>query len=167
MSEHRSTMTIVEYAKARNVSDEAIRKQIRNGVIRPDERGRVDLEQADAAWNRIRRSRVSVQHDDQGRRSAEAKIVAGIARLRLAKHRLEQTREQYLNRNEVSAQAIAEAHAFLAALDQIPQRYTEEFAKLTGLQPARAYELLARFTATLKEEIGDLGAEAARSAEAA
>jgi hypothetical protein len=169
-------MTIVEYAKARSVSDETIRHQINLGKIRRVARGRIDPAQADAAWYRVRRApgsgrppqgeaRVRVRHDDQGRRAAEAKIVAGFAKLRLAKDRLEQAREQYLNRKEVTAQAIAEAHAFLAALDNIPQRYSQQLAELTGLEPARADALLAPFIATVKTEIGDLAAEAARTAE--
>jgi hypothetical protein len=173
MSADRSSMSIGEYAKARNVSDETIRHQINLGNIRRVARGRIDPEQADAAWYRIRRApgsgrpprdetRIRFQYDDQGRRSAEAKIVAGFAKLRLAKDRLEQLREQYLDRKEVTTQAIAEAVAFLAALDRIPARYCEEFAKLTGLEPARAHALLARFIATVKTEIGDLAAEAAR-----
>ncbi len=173
MSADRSSMSIGEYAKARNVSDETIRHQINLGNIRRVARGRIDPAQADAAWYRVRRApgsgrpprgetRISIQHDDQGRRSAEAKIVAGLAKLRLAKDRLEQAREQYLVRKDVTAQAIAEAHTFLAALDQIPQRYSQEFAKLTGLEPDRAYELLARFNESVKAEIGDLVAEAAR-----
>jgi hypothetical protein len=171
-------MSIGEYAKARNVSGETIRHQINLGSIRRVARGRIDVEQADASWGRVRRApgsgrpprtaaRVSVQQDDQARRAAEAKIVAGFAKLRLAKDRLEQVREQYLNRKEVTAQAIAEAHAFLAALDDIPRRYSQQLAELTGLEPARAYELLARFNKTVKAEIGDLAAEAARTAEVA
>jgi hypothetical protein len=178
MSEDRITMSIAEYAKARNVSDETIRHQINLGNIRRVARGQIDPAQADAAWFRVRRApgsgrpprdetRIRIHHDDQGRRSAEAKIVAGFAKLRLAKDRLEQVREQYLNRKEVAAQAIAEAHAFLAALDDIPQRYSQQLADLTGLEPARAYDLLARFNETVKAEIGNLVAEAARTAEAA
>lgn len=160
-------MSIAEYAKAQHVTLQAIRKQVLAHVIQLNEHGRVIVDQADASWGRIRRSRIKVQIDDQGRRSADAKIAAGFAKLRLAKDRLEEVREQYLNRKEVTAQAVREVEAFLAALDHIPKRYTDEFAKLTGLEPTRAYELLARFTTTLKEEIGDLGAEALRSAEAA
>lgn len=97
MSETGNTMSITEYAKARNVTHEAVRQQIIKGVI-PLVDGRVDVAAADAAWGRMRRARVAMQIDDAGRRSAEAKIIDAFAKLRLARDRYDQVRERYVER---------------------------------------------------------------------
>lgn len=166
MSEIKSIMSIAGYAKARNVDESTIRHQIALGVIIPIG-GKVDVEQADAAWFRIRRSRITVHQDDQGRRSAEAKIVGTFAKLRLAKDRLDQLREQYLNRKEVAAQIAWESKALLAVLEEMPERYAGTLAELSSIEEPEARKLLTRFVALVLAEIGDLEGEAIRAAEAA
>lgn len=159
-------MSIAGYAKARNADESTIRHQVALGIISLIG-GKVDVEQADAAWFRIRRSRITVRQDDQGRRSAEAKIVGGIAKLRLAKDRLDQVRDQYLNRKDVAAQIAWESKALLGDLKQMPERYAAALAELTSIDEPEAHKLLTRFITLVLVEIGDLEGEAVRAAEAA
>ena len=67
-----------------------------------------------------RRSRITAQADDQGKRSAEAKVVHAVARLRLAKHEFDETRERYINRAEFVVQAGVGAEAFFPGLPRSP-----------------------------------------------
>lgn len=161
-------MSVAQYAEARNADEETVRHQIRIGVIKPPVRGLIDVEQADQSWGRIRRARIDVpKNDDQGRRSAEAKIVGGLAKLRLAKDRLDATKERYVSRKDAVTTAGEEIAAFIAALEEIPKRHAVALAAALAIDPAVARSLLERFIRLAIDELGDLQGEAMRAAEAA
>jgi hypothetical protein len=154
-------MSVAGYAKSRGVTEEAIRQQIRAGIIGLVARGRVDIEQADRAWFGIRRSRVAVQRDDTGTRAAAAKIAAAFAKLRLTKDQLEAARERYVERKDAIERARIDSAAFLAALQQIPTERATERAELADLDPAVARHLLERFILSAISELGDVAGEVA------
>jgi hypothetical protein len=166
MSEAK-TASVAQYAKMHRVSEQTIRNAVAQGLIIMPTSGRIDIDQADASWAIQRRSRMTTQQTDQGRRSAEAKIVVGIAKLRLAKDKLEGVRERYINRAEFAAQANAEVQQFIVWLREIPDRCTAEFAAVLEISPTVAHQLLARFIDLCIVELGDLAEEAVRTAETA
>lgn len=166
MSETRNT-TVAQYAEAHGVDEETIRQQIRKGVIARPIQGLIDVAQADASWGRIRRARITVQSDDQGRRSAEAKIMDALARLRLSKHRLDAARERLVSRSDAIAGAGADVDYFITALEQIPEQRAAACAQALGIEPAVARKVLDRFIALALAELGDLKSDAVRMAEAA
>jgi hypothetical protein len=160
-------MRVAAYAKARGVSEVAIRNQIHAGVIRQPRPGFVDVEQADAAWFRIRRARVAIQQDDAGTRAAAAKIASVAVKLQLARVQFDGARERYVDRAAAIEQAGLEVAAFLAALEEIPAARAAELARLVGVRPAVARKLLQRFMAAAIAELGDLAGDAVRIARAA
>jgi hypothetical protein len=159
-------MSIAQYAKTRGADRKSIRRQIQKGVITLLN-GRIDPEQADASWGRIRRARIAVQDSDDGKRSANAKIAAAVAKLRLAKDRFEAARERYVDRDEAVRVAGVETDYVLAALRAAPARHAAAFAQGLAIEPRVARRILTRFVAAVVSEIGDLRAEAIRAAEAA
>lgn len=110
---------------------------------------------------------MTAQQSDQGRRSAEAKIVAGVAKLRLAKDKLDDTRQRYISRADFAAQANSEVQQFIVWLREIPDRCASEFAAVLEISPSVAQQLLARFIDLCILELGDLADEAVRTAETA
>jgi hypothetical protein len=128
-------MSVAAYAKARNADEETVRHQIRNGTIKMLSRGRINPDQADAAWGRVRKSRISVQSDDAGRRSAESRIIAGFAKLRFAKDQFEIARDRYIARSDAAAQLAAEIATFHRLWSEMPQRRAAELAASMSMRP--------------------------------
>jgi hypothetical protein len=167
MSEDKTTMSVAAYARARDADEETVRHQIRIGVIARPISGRIDVAQADAAWARIRRSRITVQQDDAGRRSAEAKMAGLATKLRLARDQLEGARERYINRLDAVSQSAVDAAFLLDELAKVPERQAAEFARVLTLDPAVARNILDRFIASAIAELGDLQGEVIELARAA
>jgi hypothetical protein len=167
MSEDKTTMSVAAYARARDADEETVRHQIRIGVIARPISGRIDVAQADAAWARIRRSRITVQQDDAGRRSAEAKMAGLATKLRLARDQLEGARERYINRLDAVSQSAVDAAFLLDELAKVPARQAPEVARLLNLDPAVARSILDRFIAAALAELGDLQGEVIELAQAA
>ena len=166
MSEDHITMSIRGYASHADVDRKTIRRQIAKGVIKLDAAGRIDPAQADASWGRVRLARSMKPESDAGRRSATARVAAGIGRLRLAKDRLDVDRERYIERAEALRYSANEADFFVAELRRWPRRHAAAFAEQLGIDDATARRILTRFVASLLTEAGDLRAEAIRRAEA-
>jgi hypothetical protein len=141
----QNIMSVAAYAKSRGADEETVYHQIRTGRIRMLGRGRIDADQADAAWGRVRISRVRVQQDDAGARSAESRIVAGFAKLRFAKDEFEMRRERYVGRAEASAHLAEEIAAFERLWTEMPRRRATELAARLGLELAVAERLLQEF----------------------
>lgn len=158
-------MSIHQYAAYAGVRRGAVQYQIDIGVIKLDAAGRIDPAQADASWGRTRTK--SAPTGEDGRRSATARVAAGLGRLRLAKDRLDVERERYIERAEAIRYGANEAVFFLAELRRWPRRHAPAFADQLGIDPASARRILTRFVNTLITEVGDLRAEAVRRAEAA
>jgi len=159
-------MSISEYARTRGVHRQAVQHQIRIGVIVLVD-GKIDPEQADASWGRVRNARITAQDDDDGKRSARAKIAMAVAKLRAAQERFQQSRDRYGDREEAVRVAAAEADYVLAALATMPARHAAAFAAALGIDSAVARDILDNFTALVIAELGDLRAQAIRAAEAA
>lgn len=166
MSELRDSTTIPQYAKDNQVDPATIREQVAKGVIKLTN-GRISRAQADASWGRIRRARIGMQNDDDGRRSATAKIAGAIAKLRLAKDRLDAARERYVSRSDALSVAGDDVGLFLAALQAVPQQHAAALAAALAIDPATARHALDRFMTLAIGELGDLKAEAIRMTEAA
>jgi hypothetical protein len=167
MDDH-TTMSIHQYAAYARADRKTIRHQIQKGVIKLDAHGRIDPAQADASWGRVRRPQIARGlADDDGRRSARARVAAGLGRLRLAKDRLDGERERYIERSDAIRYGANEADFFIAELRRWPRRHAVAFAAQLGIDPVIARRLLTAFVKSLITEVGDLRAEAIRRAEAA
>ena len=86
-----------------------------------------------------------------------------VARLRLAKHEFDETRERYINRAEFVVQAGVGAEAFFTWLAEIPEHWSADLAQMLGLGPERSRQPLEEFIAIVFAEFGDLKDEAARA----
>jgi hypothetical protein len=167
MSEDKDTIHLTQYAIEMNVDAATIREHIANGLIKADPRGYVSRTQANASWGRIRRARMRVQSDDDGRRSANAKIAGAVAKLRIANDLFAVARERYISRAEVVATAGADVEALLTALKAVPQRYASSLAARLDCEEAAARSALDEFIELALAELGDIRAEALRLTEAA
>lgn len=154
-------ISIPAYAKLYNVTPKTIRNQIDLGLIRRIARGMIDREQADRAWASQRRARVTDQGEsDAGRRSAQAKIAGGIAKLRLIRHRFERLQASHVDHKEKLQDVLGDVEIILAALRDLPKTEAETVAAELGIDPAVAADLLAEFTDLVLGELGDLAGEA-------
>jgi hypothetical protein len=147
------------YAKARDVTDKAIRKQIANGTIIRGTDGLIDVAQADASWHRLHLAR---------RGQASAKMAGGVAlatariewtraRLAVETYRLEGLKDRYIERDECRRVILAEVAIFLAELRVVPQKYA---AWLGDTDKRVARRVLGRLITATIEDIGDLPAAA-------
>jgi len=160
-------MSIRGYAKARGVSHTAILRAINKRIITTDGEGKIDPEQADATWGRVRKVR-EIDHekaDAESRRNASAKIAAAAAKLRLAKHRFDGEQSRYVDRVDALRVGAEEAEYFLAALAAAPAVHADRFIAKLGAAPEVARQILERFVESALVEVGDLRDEALRSAE--
>jgi hypothetical protein len=162
------TVSITAYAASRNADRQAIRRAINNGVITLVD-GRIDPDQADAAWASTRRaSRLGHhQNDEAGRRSAMSKIAVTLAKLRLVKQKYETLRERYVDRAEAVAVGGQEASYVIQSLKDAPGAYAPTLAAEMGIPLEAAERILGRFINLVLVEIGDLPRAAKRDAERA
>ncbi len=160
-------ISIAEYARLHGVSERTIYNQINTGVIKQLGRGIIDREQADRSWASLRRVRVTDQDEnDAGRRSAQAKIAGGVAKLRLIRHRFERLQARHLDRKEAMQDMLADVEAMLAELRRLATTEAEPVAAALGIDTAVAADLLAEFTDLVLAELGDLAGEAEAAARA-
>lgn len=154
-------ISIADYAKLHGVSLQTIYNQITGGVIKQLTRGVIDREQADRAWASQRRVRVTDDGEsDAGRRSAQAKIAGGVAKLRLIRHRYERLQASHVDHKEKLQDVLGDVEIILAALRDLPKTEAEAVATALGIDPAIAADLLAEFTDLVLGELGDLAGEA-------
>jgi hypothetical protein len=162
-----SSMSIRGFAKARNVAPKTIRYAIGKRLILLNSDGRIDPEQADATWGRLRRVReidTEKQHEES-RRNTTARIAAAAAKLRLAKQHLDSEQARYVDRVDALRVGAYEAEYFLAALAAAPDVHAARFIETLGIAPAISRQILGRFIEVALAEVGDLRAEAIRTAE--
>jgi hypothetical protein len=162
-------MSLRGYARARGADEHAIRRAVADGIIALDAEGKIDPDQADAAWASTRRaSRLGVrQLDDAGVRSARSKIAMKLAQFRMLRERFEQERERYIDRAEFIEVAGSEASYVVDALRAAPAAYAATFAAELSIEPALARTILDEFMNLALAEIGDLRRQAIRDAERA
>ena len=163
-------MSLRGYARARGADEHAIRRAVADGIIALDAEGKIDPDQADAAWASTRRaSRLGVrQLDDAGVRSARSKIAMKLAQFRMLRERFEQERERYIDRAEFIEVAAAETRYVLDALRAAPHgQQAEVFAAELGIDTETARQILEAFTALALGEIGDLVTQAVADAKRA
>jgi hypothetical protein len=165
--EVKELMSLRGYAKARGVSHSTIIRAVEKRLIVLDAEGRVDPEQADATWGKLRRVREvdTEKQDAESRRNTSAKIAAAAAKLRLAKHNFDGEQARYVDRVEALKVAAYEAEYFLAALAAAPAAHAERFLARLDVAPELGRELLDRYIERVLIEVGDLRDEALRSAE--
>jgi hypothetical protein len=165
--EVKELMSLRGYAKARGVSHTTIMRAVEKRIIVLTDDARVDVEQADAGWGRVRRVREvdGEKATEESRRNTSAKIAAAAAKLRLAKHNFDGEQGRYVDRVEALKVAAYEAEYFLAALAAAPAAHAERFLARLDVAPELGRELLARYVERVLIEVGDLRDEALRSAE--
>jgi hypothetical protein len=161
-------MSMRSYARSRNADERAVRRAVADGIIHLVD-GRVDPEQADAAWASTRRaSRMGArQLDDAGVRSARSKIAVKIAQFRMLRDRYEAARERYIDRAEFIEVAAAESRYVLDALRAAPATYATAFALELAIEPGVAKDILTEFMTLALAEVGDLVAQAVADAKRA
>jgi hypothetical protein len=161
-------MSLRGYAKARGVSHSTIHRAIEKRIIVPTADGRVDVEQADATWGRLRRATEvdTEKADSESRRNATARIAAAAAKLRLAKQRFDAESSRYVDRVEALKTGAYEAEYFLAALAAAPAVHVDRFAQRLDVAPDIARQILDHYIERVLTEVGDLRDEALRVAEA-
>lgn len=95
-------MSIRGYAKARGAAPKSVRRAVQKRLTVLDAEGRIDPEQADATWGRLRRVREidSEKAQKASRRNTSGRIAAAAAKLRLAKHRFDGEQSRYVDRVE-------------------------------------------------------------------
>lgn len=162
-------MSIRAYAESRRADRAAIRRKIREGVIRLDGNGRIDPDQADTAWASTRRASRLGQHQtsDLGQRSARAKVAVTAAKLRLIRNRYEKMKDRYVDRAEAVAVGEQEAVYVVEALRAAPAAYAPTLAAEMAIPQTSAARILEQFIALALIEIGDLPQQARRDAERA
>lgn len=163
-----ASMSIRGYAAARAVDRKTIRAKIREGVIVLDAAGRIDSEQADAAWASTRRASRLGQHQngEAGTHSAVAKIAVAAAKLQLATAKFETANARYADRQQAVVVARAEAAYFIDSLRAAPDSAAAEtFAATLGIDIERGRQILRQFVERVLAEIGDLEQQAAHDAE--
>ena len=154
-------ITVANYAKLHGVTPQAIYNQINAGIIKQLAPNTIDREQADRAWASQRRVRVTDDGEsDAGRRSAQAKIAGGVAKLRLIRHRYERLQASHVDYKEKLQDVLGDVEIILAALRDLPKTEAEAVATALGIDPAIAADLLAEFTDLVLGELGDLAGEA-------
>ena len=160
-------MTLRGYAKMRGVSHSTIHRAVEKRLIVLDAEGKVDPAQADATWGQLRRVREvdSEKQEAESRRNTSAKIAAAAAKLRLAKAHFDTEKGRYVDRVDALRVGAYEAEYFLAALVAAPVAHADRFIAQLGVAPAVGREILARYTERILSEVGDLRAEALRTAE--
>ena len=114
MSNDQRFMSIRGYGKLRGVAESTLRFHIRSGTIVLDKHGRVDREQADAAWARRRR-----QSSTPGERRPR-KIRRARAQLALAQDEVANLDDEYADAAEAREQYQAEAAYVIATLQAMP-----------------------------------------------
>jgi hypothetical protein len=160
-------MSIRGYAKARGAAAKSVRRAVQKRLIVLDPEGKIDPEQADATWGRLRRVREidSEKAHEESRRNTSAKIAAAAAKLRLAKHQFDADQARYVHRVDALRVGAYEAEYFLAALAAAPAAHAERFIAMLNVSPEVGREILARYTERILTEVGDLRDEALRSVE--
>jgi phosphoenolpyruvate-protein kinase (PTS system EI component) len=160
-------MSVRGYAKSRGVAHTTILKAIGKRIIVTDSDGKVDPDQADATWGRLRRvvEIDSEKQNEESRRNATARIAAAAAKLRLAKQHYDAEQARYVDRVEALKVGVYEAEYFIAALAAAPDVHGERFIATLGAEPAIARLILDRFVEVALTEVGDLRDEALRTAE--
>lgn len=153
-------VSISEYARRDHVNEGTIRHQIVIGII-ARVKGGVDVDQADASWRRQRRSRIRVQHDDDGLRAADARIAHLFTRLRAEQDKLAEMEERYIDWAQCAAQTTADMATLLAELRRIPEDRDRELANQLGIEAPAARRLLQEFINLALAELGDLPVQAA------
>jgi hypothetical protein len=148
-------MTIRGYARSRSASEGTIRYHIRAGVIRLDERGRVDCVQADAAWARRRHQ----SRNDPGAQTANARIRRARAKLALARDEVARLDDEYAERDAAVRQFEAEAGYVLDSLRAMPAIEADHVAEQLGIPREKALALLDDFIALCLHDLGDLRAQ--------
>ncbi len=160
-------MTVASYATLHGVTAHAIYNQINAGVIKLVGKGVIDREQADESWGKLRRVRVAANDDsDLGRRTAQAKIAGGIAKLRLVRHRLERLQARYVDRKASVADLTADIETLLTELKALPAAEAATVADQLGIEPGAARDLLEQFIDLALGELGDIAGEATAAAQA-
>jgi len=160
-------MSLRQYALTRRADRRTLMTKVREGVIQRDANGRIDPEQADAAWASTRRASRLGQHQDgeAGVRSARAKIAVAMAKLRLVKEEFEEERERYVDRAEAIEVGRREADYILESLKAVPAAYADTVAARLSVDPEVARQILDRFMTLVLGELGDICRQAARDAE--
>jgi hypothetical protein len=148
-------MSVAAYAKLRGVAERTIRYQIEKNVIEVLPDGRIDAEQADEAWW-IQRNARSTLNSEAGRRNAQAKLIDARVRVRLARYRLEEMRDRFIDRADTLAQIAAETETFVAELQAIPPTHETGLALDLHIEERVARVILERFVGLIVGEIGDL-----------
>ncbi len=164
------SMSIRAYSASRAADRKSIRRKIADGTIVLDKNGRIDPEQADAAWASTRRaSRMGqYQNGEAGAHSAVAKVAVAAAKLQLATAKFETANARYHDRAEAIRVARAEARYALDALRASPDSAAAEaFAAALGIDSATARTILRQFVDRALAEVGDLEQQAVHDAEVA
>jgi hypothetical protein len=169
MTDVEGMMSVRGYARSRGVSHSTIIRAIQKRVIVPDAEGRVDPDQADATWGRLRQVREADtdKADGEARRNATARIAAAASKLRLAKSSFDTENGRYVERVDALRMGAEESEYFLAALAAAPDvhAFRVAFAAQLDIGEERAAEILDRFVMVALSEVGDLRDEALRAAE--
>ena len=94
-----------DYASMRHVSTQAIDQAVRRGLIEQAADGRIDVEQADAAWFRRHQARVASREltaEAEGRRE-RALLQTAVAKTQMLRAALEERRAALLERTPAAA----------------------------------------------------------------
>jgi hypothetical protein len=162
---HQMGMSIRGYAKARGVAPKTVRYAIAKRLIVLDADGKVDVEQADSTWGRLRRVRevnTEKQHEES-QRNTSARIAAAAAKLRLAKLRFDAEQSRYVDRVAALKVGAYEAEYFLAALAAAPAAHVDRLLARLDVSPEIGREILDRYIERILTEVGDLRDEALRA----
>jgi hypothetical protein len=144
------------YARARNVDEKAIRKQIVAGAIVRGNDGLIDADQADKAWYRLhlsRRGQASAKRQS-GVVLADARLQWARAKLATEASRFADLEDSFHERATVERTLGDDATDFLVQLGDVPQKYSTWFGDEIG--PRLGRRILDRLISAIVGELGDL-----------
>jgi hypothetical protein len=156
-------MSVIQYAKAREVPESTLFDAISVGLITALPDGRVDSDVLDAGWHAqylARKAAVKAGEADRQRQIAAAAL-AFTSEIQTLTRELQDLRRQTASQEASQAAQDRRALRLQAALEAFPALHTAEVAKAVQRPPRRVYWVLAKFARSVQ---GDIAAPGLRMA---
>jgi hypothetical protein len=167
LSSRRHAVPVVslrKYAEHRGVSHTAVQKAVKQGRIQTTAEGRIDVEQADAAWDRnsspvtgaVRAGRPErpAEPATSGPSYAQSRAVRELYLARLARIEFEERSGKLVSRDEVTVAAFTTARTIRDNLLNIPDRLAATLA--AEMEPSRVHEIL---TEEIRKALSELSTD--------
>jgi hypothetical protein len=148
-------MTVIQYAKLRDVAESTLFDAISVGLIQTLPDGRVDSEILDAGWHRdhlARRARADAGAKDR-QRQFEAAAVSYTSEIQTLTRQLQDLRRQTAPQASVEPAQDRRMRRLQAALEALPALHAAAVAEAVQRPPAAVYAALAKFAALAQQDL--------------